>query len=242
MIHVFRKEVKAFFSSLIGYLVIGIFLLMTGLMVWVFPDYSILNYNFATLDPFFNLAPMVFLFLIPALTMRSLAEENQSGTIEWLMTKPLKIHQVVLGKYFATTFLVLFAILPSVIYYYSIYQLGSPKGNLDSGAIFGSYFGLFLLGASFSAIGIFASSLTKNQITAFIVGAFLCFTFYWAFYYVSKLPIFVGTWDALIQKMGIDYHYASISRGVIDSRDLLYFASVIFIFLFMTTNLMSRRR
>lgn len=242
MIQILKKELTTFFSSLIGYLVIGIFLLMTGLMLWIFPDYSIMNSNFASLDQFFNLAPMIFLFLIPALTMRSLAEENQSGTIEWLITKPLKLYHIVLGKYLAAVVLVLFAVIPSVIYYYSVYHLGSPKGNLDSGAIFGSYLGLFLLGACFASIGIFSSSLTKNQITSFIIGAFLCFVFYWAFFFVSKLPVFVGSIDAMIQKWGIDYHYSSISRGVIDSRDILYFLSVISGFLLLTVQVLSKRR
>ncbi|MEO1624977.1 MAG: ABC transporter permease, partial [Bacteroidota bacterium] len=192
MLSIFFKEVNTFFSSLIGYIVIGTFLVIMGLVMWVFPDYSILGYEYATMDQLFGIAPVIFVFLIPAITMRSFAEENQTGTIELLVTRPLSDWQIIGGKYLACLLLVIFAILPTLCYYYSVYQLGAPKGNLDSGAIMGSYIGLVLLGGVFVAIGIFASSLTNNQIVAFILATFLCFFFYYAFFYLSKLPIFVG--------------------------------------------------
>ncbi|MEM1322450.1 MAG: gliding motility-associated ABC transporter permease subunit GldF [Bacteroidota bacterium] len=242
MLSIFKKELSAFFSSLIGYIVIGMFLVIMGLVMWVFPDYSVLNYNYASLDQLFAIAPLIFTFLIPAITMRSFAEENQAGTIELLVTKPLRDWEIIMGKYLACLVLVLFAILPTLLYYYSVYQLGSPKGNLDSGAIMGSYFGLVFLGAAFVAIGMFASSLTNNQIVAFILATFLCFFIYWAFFYLSKLPIFVGRLDDLVQKLGIDYHYNSISRGVVDSRDVLYFISLIAIFIFLSQIALVRRK
>lgn len=228
------RELGAYFSSLIAYIIIGVFLLFLGLFMWVFQETSVLNYNYATLDQLFTIAPMVFIFLIPAISMRSFAEEHQNGTLELLLTKPVSSLNLVLGKYFSVLLLVLFSLLPTIIYYYSVVQLGSPKGNIDSGAVAGSYLGLFLLSAVFSSIGVFASSLSKNQIVSFVIGAFLCFFFHWGFDYMSALPIFFGTFDDLIQKLGIDYHYNSISRGVLDTRDILYFLSVITIFILAT--------
>lgn len=242
MLTIFLKEINNFFSSLIGYIVVGVFLGILGLIMFVFPDTSLLNYNYATLDQLFDIAPMVFVFLIPAVTMRSFAEENQTGTIELLATRPLSDLQIVLGKYFASLALVVFALLPTVLYYITVYQLGSPKGNLDSGAIMGSYIGLIFLAATFVAIGIFASSLTNNQIVGFILATFLCFLFYWAFLFISTLPVFVGRVDDIVQMIGIDYHYTSISRGVIDSRDVIYFVSLISVFIAMTVTSLERRK
>ena len=231
MYSIFYKEINTFFSSLIGYIVIGVFLLFMGLMLWVFPDYSLLEYQFASLDQLFELAPVIFMFLIPAITMRSFAEEKQSGTIELLVTKPLKDWQIVLGKFLACWLLVIFALLPTLLYYYTMYELGTPKGNLDSGAIMGSYLGLILLAGVFVAIGLLASALTNNQIVAFLAAVFFCFVFYWGFDFISRLPVFLGRTDDIVQMIGIDYHYASISRGLIDLRDLLYFFSLIGVFL-----------
>ncbi|MEL6865125.1 MAG: gliding motility-associated ABC transporter permease subunit GldF [Bacteroidota bacterium] len=242
MLSIFKKELNTFFSSLIGYIVVGTFLLIIGMIMWVFPDYSLLNHNYATLDQLFGMAPLIFTFLIPAITMRSFAEENQTGTIELLETRPLYDWEIILGKYFACLVLVLFALLPTLLYYYTVYQLGSPKGNLDSGAIMGSYLGLVFLGGSFVAIGVFASSLTNNQIVAFILATFLCIFFYWSFFYLSKLPVFVGKVDDIVQMLGLDYHYSSISRGVIDSRNVLYFLSLISLFIFMTQLSLARRK
>lgn len=242
MYSIYLKEINTFFSSLIGYITIGTFLAILGLLMWVFPDTNLLDFNYATLDQLFDIGPMIFMFLIPAITMRTFAEEQQSGTIEFLATKPLSDWQIVLGKYFASWTLVAFAILPTLLYYYSIYQLGSPKGNLDAGAIMGSYIGLLLLGGAFVAIGIFASSLTNNQIVGFILATFVCFIFYYGFYFISKLPTFVGKIDLVIQKFGIDYHYGSISRGLVDSRDVIYFLTIIGGFLVATVTSIGRRK
>ncbi len=230
---IFKKEVGSFFSSLVGYVVIGVFLILLGLVMWVFPDTSILNYKYATLETLFSMAPIIFTFLIPAITMRSLAEEKQTGTIELLSTRPITDLEIVLGKYFANVLLLIFALLPTLLYYYTVHDLGSPKGNLDSGAIMGSYLGLLLLGGVFTAVGLFASSLSRNQISSFILATFLCFFLFWGFFYLSKLPVFVGKMDDLIQMAGVEYHYLSISRGLVDSRDVVYFIGVTGIFLML---------
>ncbi len=231
---IFRKEINAFFSSPIAYFVMGSFLLVLGLIMWVFPDYSLLEYHYATLEQLFSIAPIIFAFLVPAICMRLLSEERQLGTLELLMTKPISDWKIIWGKYFAAVALLICTLLPTLVYYYSVYQLGSPQGNIDAGGVLGSYLGLVLLGMSFAAIGIYSSSWSKNQIVAFIIGVFLCFTFYWAFYFMSKFPVFIGKWDDLIQQMGMDYHYASISRGLVDSRDIIYFGGLIFFFLYLT--------
>lgn len=228
---VFIKEINAFFSSLIGYLSIIVFLMMTGLFLFVFPDTSLLHQPFASLEPLFSIAPLIFIFLIPAITMRSISEEWSNNTFELLATKPLRTSEILGGKFLAALVLVLFSIIPTLLYYYTIHILGSPSGNLDSGAIWGSFLGLFLLSMVFTSIGLLASSLSRNQIVAFLLAAFLCFFMYYGFFYLSRLPIFVGGFDILIQTFGIDHHYASISRGVIDTRDIVYFLSTTIFFL-----------
>ena len=234
MIAVIRKEIVHFFGSLIGLMTIAVFLLVLGLMMWVLPDYSILNYPYATLDQLFSVAPAIFIFLVPAVTMRTFADEYVTGNFEMLRTKPLKLQDIVFGKFIASLLLVVLAIVPTLVYYYSVYQLGSPKGNIDAGEIAGSYFALFFLAACFCAIGVFASSLTRNQIVAFLLGSFLCFFCHWVFFFISKLPIFFGRLDDFIQRLGIDHHYISMSRGVIDTRDIIYFVSFIGLFLILT--------
>jgi len=242
MYSIYRKEISSFLSSLIAYIVIIVFLMMVGLFMWVIPNTSVLSYNYATLDQLFTIAPLVFLFLIPATTMRSFAEERQTGTIEFLSTKPVSDLEIVGGKFLANLTLVLFALLPTTIYYYSVYKLGYPEGNLDSGGIMGSYIGLFFLAAVFVAIGIFASSVTNNQIVSFILAAFLCFVCYFAFGFLSSLPIFVGSLDYLVQKMGISYHYAALSKGVVDSRSVVYFVTLIIFFIVLTMFSLKQRR
>lgn len=242
MISIFKKELTQFFSSLIGYVVIAIFLLILGLLLFVFTDTSILESNIASLDGLFSLAPFIFNFLIPAITMRMFAEENQNGTIEFLVTKPLTEWNIIVGKFLASIALVLFALLPTLLYYLTVYQLGSPKGNLDSGAIIGSYIGLVLLSAVFVAIGLFASTFSNNQINAFLIAAFLSFFIYSGFDYLSRSPIFVGKGDDIVQMFGIDYHYRSISRGIIDLSDTVYFFTLIFLFLFLTKIMLEKRK
>lgn len=242
MIHIFKKELSAFFSSLIGYVVIAIFLLFLGLIIWVFPDYSILYYYYATLDQLFEISPMVFLFLIPAITMRSFSEEKQNGTLEVLQTKPLTEWDIVMGKYLAAIVLVIFALVPTGFYYYTVYSLGSPVGNIDGGAVMGSYIGLLLLAAAFTSIGLFVSALTTNQIVSFLLAAFMCFILFWGFLFLSKLPGLIGSWDVFVQWLGLDYHYRQISQGLIDTRNVLYLVSVSVFFLLLATNQLERSR
>lgn len=224
---------------MVAYVTIGVFLLVLGLFLWVFPESSILEYGYAGLDSLFSTVPYLFMFLIPAITMRSLAEERKEGTFELLATRPLTDWQIVLGKYFACLLLVLFALLPTLVYYYSVYQLGNPQGNIDTGAVIGSYIGLFLLGGAFVAIGLFASSITSNQIIAFTVAVFLCF---FAFSGLDSLSTLLSLQDLGLQDFGINQHYQSISRGVLDTRDLVYFLSFIAIFLMITKTIVGGRK
>lgn len=234
MFALLRKEISLFLSSLIGYMVITVFLLVNGLFLWVFAsDFNILDFGYANLDGLFMIAPFVFLFLIPAITMRSFADENRTGTIEMLLTMPLTDLQIVLAKYFAGVILVVFAVVPTFFYLYSVYQLGLPRGNIDMGGMWGSYIGLFFLGASFVSIGLFASSLTNNQIVAFIVAVFLSLFIYVGFDFIYSLDLF-GSVDLFVMSLGINAHYTSMSRGVIDTRDVIYFISLIGIFILLT--------
>lgn len=241
MLTIFKKEVAGFFSSLIAYISIVVFLLVTGLFVWVFPDTSILEYGFASLDSFFGVAPWIFLFLIPAITMRSFSEENKTGTIELLVTRPITELQIILGKYFAGLMIVVLAILPTLLYYVTVYQLGADKGNVDSGAAIGSYIGLLFLAASLVSIGIFASSLSDNQIVAFILAVFISFICYAGFDSFSKLDLF-GKVDDIIATLGINAHYQSMSRGVFDSRDGVYFIGFISFFVLLTRMVLESRK
>jgi ABC-2 type transport system permease protein len=240
MLHVLSKEFNSFLNSLIAYVVIGVFLTGIGLLMWVFPDTSVLDYGYAEMFTLFSLGPYVFVFLIPAITMRSFAEERKGGTLEFLFTKPLTDWDIILGKYFASFFLVVLAIMPTVIYYFSVSALGNPSGNIDTPGVIGSYVGLILLGGVFCAIGIFASSITPNQIIAFILAAFLCYLLFAGFESMASLPIFLRQ-SLLIKQLGLQFHYESLSKGLIDSRDLTYFFSVIAFMLMLTrTNLSSR--
>jgi ABC-2 type transport system permease protein len=216
--------------------------LLVGLFLWILPtDSNLLNNGYAGLDSLFGMAPWVFLFLIPAITMRSFADEKKAGTIEFLLTKPLTDLQIILAKYFAGVTLVLFSLLPTLIYYFSVYKLGNPIGNIDSGGTWGSYIGLFFLASAFTAIGIFASSLSDNQIVAFILAVFLCFFCFIGFQYISGLDLF-GKVDDLILSLGINDHYASMSRGVIDSRDVIYYLSLSGIFILLTKTVLESRK
>ncbi len=219
----------------------SVFLVVTGLFIWIFPETSLLEFGFATLDSLFNIAPWVFLLLIPAITMRSFSEERKTGTIELLVTRPITDLQIILGKYLAGLTLVVFSLVPTLIYYVSIYQLGIEKGNIDTGAVIGSYIGLMLLGAAFVAVGIFASAITDNQIVAFIIAIFLCFFSFFGFDSISQLQLFGGI-DDIIISLGINAHYESISRGVLDTRDLVYFISFIAVFVLTTKLVLESRK
>lgn len=226
------REIKSFFGSPIGYLVIAIFLLLNGLFLWVFDgDYNILNSGFADMSPFFKLSPWIFIFLIPAITMKSFSDEKKQGTLELLFTKPLSIWEIVNGKFLGAFTLSVLALLPTLIYVWMISYFGYPPGNIDMGSTMGSYFGLLFLVASYTAIGIFTSTLSDNQIVAFILSVFICFIFYFGFDGVADL---LKQSHSFIAQLGMDYHFKSMGRGVIDTRDVLYFISVTTTFLAFT--------
>ena len=228
-----KKELQQFFSNLTGYITIILFLLVNGIFLFVLNDSNIFDFGYASLDKFFELAPWILLFLVPAITMRTLADEFKGGTFEILQTRPLTKWQIVLGKFFSVLIVLLFVIIPTLIYIITIKVL-SAQGSIDSGGILGSYIGLFLLAAVFAAIGICCSGFTNNAVVAFLISAFACLVLYFGFNALSRLPLFTNGSDYYIEMMGIDFHYRSISRGVMDSRDIIYFASIIFLFLLIT--------
>ncbi|MDD2821751.1 MAG: gliding motility-associated ABC transporter permease subunit GldF [Flavobacterium sp.] len=226
------REIKSFFGSPVGYLVIAIFLILNSLFLWVFEgEYNILNTGFADLTPFFTLSPWILIFLIPAVTMRSFSDEKKQGTLELLLTKPLSIWQIVNGKFLGAVLLITMAIIPTFIYVAVISSLGMPEGNIDMGSTMGSYFGLLFLIAAYSAIGIFTSTLSENQIVAFIVAVFVCFFFYFGF---EGLSAIVPNFSSKIAALGMQDHFKSMSRGVLDTRDIIYFSSITIVFLSFT--------
>jgi ABC-2 type transport system permease protein len=241
MLAIFRKEVNVFFSSFIAYIAIGVFLIATGLFVWILPGSNIFDFGYANLDELFNIGPWVFMFLIPAITMRFFAEENKTGTIEIIATKPVSDFEIVSGKYLAGLIIVVFSLVPTLLYFYTIHILAAPPGNVDVGAIWGSYLGLLFIGSAYISIGIFASALTDNQIVSFILAMFICFFFYilldWLREYTMTNPI-----DPFLEFISIKNRYISISRGVLDTRDLIYFISFTLFFLSITKTLIERRK
>jgi len=237
-----RKEISSFFTSITGYLVVIVFLIFNSLFIWMFHgEFNIFDAGYAQLDPLFILAPWIFLFLIPAVTMRLFSDEKKSGTLELLLTRPIDEFTIVLSKYLAGLLIVLVSLLPTLVYFLTVYVLASPAGNVDTGGIWGSYLGLFFLASIYVAIGVYASSLTDNQIISFIISLLFCFVIYFGFDSLAQLPFF-SSFDSLVIKLGISEHYRSISRGVVDLRDVVYFVSVVFFFLFLTHHrLLSRK-
>ncbi len=239
---IFFKEVSAFLSSLIAYIALAVFFVTSGLWLWVFPQTSILESGYATLQPFFDFAPWLLMFLASAITMRSFAEEQKTQTIELLLTRPFKEWEVVIGKFLAATFLLVLALIPTITYVVSLYWLSTPVGNLPIGAIAGSYMGLILLGASFASIGLFASVITSSQTVAFLLSLFISFFFYYGFGAISQIATFIGRYDWFFEQLGMYAHYISLGRGVIDSRDVIYFLSIISAFLFFTQLVLESRK
>ncbi len=230
MLAIIKKEFNSFFSSPIGYLVIGVFLILNGLFLWVFGgDFNVFDNGFADLAPFFELVPWILLFLIPAITMRSFSEEKRMGTLELLLTKPISVAHIILGKYFGSLLLIVLALLPTLIYVATISDLGNPSGNWDVGSTLGSYLGLLFLVMSYTGIGIFSSTLSENQIVAFIFAVLICFLMYYGFEGISTINSNVD-----IAWLGLQNHFKSIARGVIDTRDVMYFMSIAFLFLLFT--------
>lgn len=237
-----KKELRTFLSSLIGYAVICVFLLLIGLFMWVFEgDMNTLDNGYAGLDTLFYLAPWVFMFLIPAITMRSFADERKSGTIEWLLTRPITDMQIIVSKYLAGLVLVCLALLPTLVYYYTVWQLGTPPGNVDSGGVWGSYLGLVFLASAYVAIGIFASVITSSQVVAFLLSVLLCFFLFSGLHSLGSFKLF-GALDGYIIAAGMQSHYASLSLGLIDSRDVVYFLALSVLFLFLTELMLKSRK
>jgi ABC-2 type transport system permease protein len=241
VISIFFKELSAFFTSLVAYMTMAAFLLVTGLFLWVFPESSILDYGYAGLDSFFNIAPYLFIFLIPAISMRSLAEEKKDGTFELLATRPLSDWDIVLGKFLACLSIVIITLIPTIIYYISVYQLGITQGNIDTGAVIGSYIGLILLASAFTAIGLFCSSLGKNQIISFTLAVVLSYFSFSGFDSISSIISLQGM-ASILTALGINEHYQSLSRGVLDTRDLIYFLSFSALFLVITKTKLGSRK
>lgn len=239
MFAICKKELRQFLGNLTGYLAIIIFLLLSSLFLFVFPDSNLFDAGYATLDSFFEMAPWVLLLIIPAITMRSFADEFKAGTYEILVTRPLSQWQITAGKYFSSLVIVAIALLPTLVYVFTIRDLST--GGIDTGGIAGAYIGLFLLAASFTAIGICCSSLTSNAVIAFLIAAFLCFLLYSGFNAISKIGSLQGGWDYTIEMLGMDFHYRSLSRGALDSRDIIYFLSCIALFLFITRQKLQSR-
>lgn len=239
---VFRKELAGFFSTLTGYVAGLVFLVLTGLLLWVLPgEGNILDTGQAAVTALFQSAPWVFLFLVPAITMRLFAEERREGTLEWLLCKPLRASALVAGKYLAALVLIGLMLLPTLVYVLSVYLLGAPRGSIDMGATWGSYLGLFMLAACYASLGLFASTLTRNAVVAFVLAALLSLLLYQGFASISALPLFKGH-EFLVASAGMEEHYLSIRRGVLDSRDLLYFISVMVIALTAATVVLRRKR
>lgn len=231
---IYLKEINSFFSSIVGYVALLVFLVACGLFLWIIPNYSILEYGYASMERFFDIAPWLLLLLVPAVTMRSFADEFRTGTIEWLSTKPVSDTAIIMGKYLATVTLIAMALLPTLLYVYTISNLSYIDISIDSGAIIGSYIGLLFLAATFAAVGVFCSSLTANQVVGFLVSLFACYLLYTGFEQLSKLPKFAEGLDYYLSMAGIEFHYNSMSRGFIDSRDIIYFISVIIFFVTLT--------
>lgn len=241
MFAILKKEIQSFFASPIGYLVIGIYLLANGLFLWVFKgEFNILDYGFADLSGYYFLAPWVFIFLIPAISMKSFSEEKKQGTLELLLTKPISSWQLVLGKYLGILSLVCLSLLPTILYIYTVYQLGNPVGNIDLGATMGAYVGLVGIAMIFSSVGLFTSAISNNQIVAFIIAIVLCFLLYFGFEGFAEYELF-GVSSFAIENLGVKAHFNSISRGVLDTRDIIYFISISAFFLFLTKLTLSKQ-
>jgi gliding motility-associated transport system permease protein len=241
MLNIFWKELSDYLSSLIAYVVIGVFLTALGLLMWVFPETNVLDYGYADMSTLFTMGPFVLMFLIPAITMKMFAEELKTGSFEILVVKPVAIYDIVLGKYFASWSISIIAILPTGVYFFSLYQLANPRGNIDIAGISGSYIGLILLASVFTAIGILASSMTKNQVISFVLAAFLSFLLFTGINSLANIDVW-SSLSIILGNLSIEQHYNSLSRGVLDSRDIIYLLSVNAVLLSFTSLVLKWRR
>jgi ABC-2 type transport system permease protein len=228
---VIKKELTSFLSGYAGYMVVSAFLILCGLIIWIFPEINIYDSRYASLDIFFEIVPYIFFFLIPAITMSTFSEEKDRGTIELLLTKPISLEAIIGGKYFASLMIVILALIPTLLYFLTVYRLGSPVGNIDIGQTIGSYLALLFLGMTFCSIGVFASAISSNQVTSFLLALFICFISFIGFDYFSRIPLFTGGLDRIIQDFGIKFHFDNLSKGILELRDVVYFLSVIALFI-----------
>jgi ABC-2 type transport system permease protein len=236
MLAILKKEIQSFFATPVGYLVIGVFLITNGLFLWVIEgEYNIFNYGFADLSGYYFLAPWLFLFLIPAITMKSFSEEKKQGTLELLLTKPISLTQLILGKYLGVLSLIIIALIPTILYIYTVHQLGNPVGNIDIGSAIGSYIGLLGVAMIYSSIGIFTSTLSNNQIVSFILAVILCFIMYFGFDALSESTM------NTVSLIGIKSHFENISKGIIDTRNIVYFISTSALFLYITKLILAKK-
>lgn len=228
------KDVSRFFSNIIPVTTFLIFYVVMGMLMWILPGSGILDGYYAQMDLFFTAAPILLVFLIPALNMDAVSEERAQETLDLLLTRPVSTREVVLGKYLSGILVILIGLLPTVLYVITLYFLGNPVGNIDMGAIMGSYLGLFLLICVFVAISLFASSMVSVPMTALITAVFFCIFSYWAFFLISKMPVFYGVWDYWVQYLGLEFHYKEMGRGLISLHSVVYMISLAFLFLYAT--------
>ncbi len=239
---IYIKELRSFFNSIMGYVVIVLYLVINGLFLWVFPDSSIIDFGYASLGQYFNFAPWVLMFLISAITMRMYSDEFRSGNIEILDTLPIPSAKVMMGKYWASLTLIVISILPTLVYIYSINKLAYIPGSLDYGAMFGSYIGLLLLAAAYTAIGLFSSTVSQNQIVCFLISLAICFLFYTVMDSLSLIPAFANGLDYILEQIGMSFHYQNVNKGLLDSRDIVYFLSLVVFFLYLCYYSLQRRK
>jgi len=234
MISIIKKEINSFLCSPVGYVVIFSYLIINGLFMWIFPgELNILDAGISSIDTIFIIAPWVLLFIIPAITMRMFAEEKKNQTLELLLLKPISSFKIVLAKYLSVIILMFIALLPCLIWYLTVYFIGNPRGNIDNGMVIGSFIGLIFLISTYAAIGLLSSIITDNVIIAFISGALLSFGLLYFFDAIASL-LGNGSIASFLLYLSINEHYQSMSRGVIDTRDIFYFFLVISLFLFFT--------
>jgi gliding motility-associated transport system permease protein len=241
MLNIFWKEISDYLSSLIAYVVIGVFLMALGLLMWVFPETNVLDYGYADMGTLFTMGPFVLMFLIPAITMKMFAEELKTGSFEILSVKPVSLYDIVLGKFLASWSISVIAILPTLVYFFSLYQLANPRGNVDVAGVIGSYIGLIILASVFTAIGLFASSMTRNQVIAFVLASFLSFLLFTGINSLANINVW-SDFSLILAGLSVEQHYNAMSRGVLDSRDVVYLLSVNALLLFFTSLILKRQR
>ena len=242
MTAIFKKELWSYFGNWSAWLIIGAFCLIGTLFLFFFEnDSNIFDIGTASLQSYFVLVPWLLMFIIPAISMKTLAEEQQSGTLNWLFSQPVTISEIILGKFLAVWFVGVLCLLPSLTYLYTVYTLGVPAGNIDLGATFGSYFGLIILTAAFSAVGILASSLSQNQIMAYLLGVFMCFIFYFGIEQLASYKLLSGA-DYILSNIGFYQHFLAFTRGLIDTRDIFYFLLVTVLCLFLAKIFVEKKK